>query len=67
MLEKEQVAGAAWAEMLRYSVAISAQLERIDHWKKDLRHRAKTGETPQRRRCLMHQYRLTSLRTTLRA
>lgn len=36
-MEKGQVVNAAYSEMLRYSVAISVQLDRIEYWKAELR------------------------------
>lgn len=37
MREKDQIEAAAWSEMLRFSVAISVQLERVGYWREQLR------------------------------
>jgi hypothetical protein len=36
-MDKPEVATAAYSELLRYSVAISVQLDRIEHWKGELK------------------------------
>lgn len=37
MLKKDQIETVAWSEMLRFSVAISVQLERVAYWREQLR------------------------------
>lgn len=41
MFTKDETKNAAYAEILRFSVAISVQQERIAHWREELRNARK--------------------------
>lgn len=43
-MDKAEVVTAAYSELLRYSVAISVQLERVAHWRGELRQARRTWD-----------------------